>query len=214
MIKAELRFAGQTVPGPTVRRATDQLAHGIATAMAEVIRERVSLHGDLAGQPTPPPASSAVSVSPSYPDAASGRLTQAGLERFETREAWRANAGVVRGSYRVSGGMWASLAAVKLSMRRSELQFLGASPGQNAPLVGGVPVPQDVPNSTKASTILERHGVNVLALSDRELAGIARGVATVLAQATGSQLPVRWSTPLPPAQDVARRLADAMRDRA
>lgn len=99
--------------------------------------------------------------------------------------------------------MWEGLTAVALGAH-AEVVFRGASRGR-----GG----RAVSNAEKAKTVLERHGVNVLALTEGELAGIGEATTHLVARAVGTQLPVQWGSALP-SGDLADVFLQAMRRRA
>lgn len=192
MARFRVEVEGQRRPGPGVSTVLDQIAQGAAVALCEAIRERVTRRGDLAGQRPPPPSNSPVSVPPVYADGVAGEITESGLERHESRARWQARAGVIPGSYDVSGGMWRGLEPRPVRARESVIRFEGSSLGQVADVVEGVAVPRMVPNATKARTVLEAHGVNPLALSEQELSAIERGVVQALGAAMATHLPVTW----------------------
>lgn len=197
MLSVSVQIEGERRPGRTVPQVLDGMAEGIAVAWLDVVQDRVRKRGDLAGQHAPPPSQSPLSVPPVYADGVGGEVTESGLERHDSRAEWQARAGVVRGSYDVSGGMWGGARVTPRGLRDAWISFEGQSLGQVADVVEGVAVPRMVANSEKAATVLEAHGVNILALSEAELAGMARGVALALAQGVATQLPVTWTTPLP-----------------
>lgn len=209
MLSVSVQIEGERRPGRTVPQVLDGMAEGIAAAWLDVVQDRVRTRGDLAGQHAPPPSQSPLSVPPVYADGVGARwrsaprrarrreVTESGLERHDSRAEWQARAGVVRGSYDVSGGMWGGARVTPRGLRDAWISFEGQSVGQVADVVEGVAVPRMVSNSEKAATVLEAHGVNILALSEAELAGMARGVALALAQGVATQLPVTWTTPLP-----------------
>lgn len=100
-----------------------------------------------------------------------------------------------------TGGLLRSARPIKLGLSSADVRFVGASLGASG---------RPVSNAEKARTVLEAHGVNVLALSQAELRGLAAGIVGALARATSAAFPVQWSTPLPQG-DLAAVLALEMR---
>lgn len=111
-------------------------------------------------------------------------------------------AGQRRAGYR-TGGMLRGVAHIKVGLSKAQVVFRGSSRGASG---------KSISNADKALTVLQATGVNVLALKESELVGLSDAIAGVLARAVGTQLPVKWSTPLPDG-DLASVFANAMRGR-
>ncbi len=200
--------------GATVAQVEQQLAPTITKALLLAIRGRVSTRGDLAGQHFPGYDSDArgFPVSGRLPSRG-GKPSPSGAEWYPSSEAMHRAFGVVPGSYNVTGGMWGGLAAMVMTPTLVRMLFRGRSEGHSARFVKGKSRPIKVSNSLKAATVLQRHGVNVLALSEQELEGIGRGVTLAMASGVGVQLPVQWAGQAPPTGDLFAVLSAAISGR-
>ncbi|MCC7539427.1 MAG: hypothetical protein IT379_24595 [Deltaproteobacteria bacterium] len=191
--------------GITLERALAEMVPALSHDLAKDVRARVQQRGDLAGQPFPgwrQWTPRAYAVSPRYPDGITGRVSPSGAEWYKSRPDYHAQRGTRPGTYTVSGGMWDGLSVVVDTNYRARIMFRGRSEGQNPNFTrrqrGGAqgPVrirPLKINNSLKAWTVLRAHGVNVLALAEAELAGIARDAVNHVARGIGAELPVVWN---------------------
>lgn len=187
----------------------------IAPPLGETIRERVQGHADIAGQAFPGWSTKRrwQGVAPNYPDRATGRVGPSGAEWYPTAADYhRANA-TVPGSYATTGGMWSGLSAVVQGTRQASIMFRGRSTGrdpnfrQTKKLAAktrrsnraGKSVARglQINNAFKAWTVLEKHKVNVLALSEKEVEALAIAATYGVALGYGHDVPVQWERPLP-----------------
>ncbi len=207
--------------GATVAQVEQELAPSIAKALALAIKGRVSTRGDLAGQRFPGydstehNAKSALASRGMFP--VSGRLPNRGGKETKSGAVWYASSeamhrafGVVDGSYNVTGGMWAGLTEMIMTPTLVRMLFRGRSEGHAPRFVNGKSRPIKVSNSLKAATVLQQHGVNLLALSERELEGVGRGVTLAMAAGISVQLPVKWEGQAPPSGDLFAVLSRAI----
>lgn len=210
-IKTEIG-RGFQASGPDLAAVERLVAPSIAGVLGEAIRMRVQQRGDLAGQ-----AWGGYSdehkpylTSAKYPDHATGAAHWSGAERYKTSAEYHAAAGVRRGSFSVTGGMWSGLSRVIHSPYRSDIMFRGRSDGQNARILKGKSRPIKESNALKAWTVMNKAGVNILALSDGELSAIADGVGLAAARGVGNAIAVQWQG-TPPPVDVAAIFRQAFR---
>jgi hypothetical protein len=208
--------------GAELRQIEQQLAPAIANALGEAIRERVQQRGDLAGQRFPGwdekvegedgiRRGRSKAVSARYPDRASGRVGKSGAEFFDDSASYHRANGTRPGTYSTTGGMWSGLTAMVLTPTLVRLLFRGRSEGQDPRFVGGKSRPLKVSNALKVWTVLEQHGVNVLALAETELAQIGVGIVHAVAGGVAVTLPVTWDGQEPPAGDLTQILGAALR---
>lgn len=204
-----------TQTGRTAESIDAGLAAALAGAMGASIRERVERQGDLAGQFAPDWDESHRPrlVSARYPDKATGKEHRSGARLFRSSKAYHEEAGARRGHYSVSGGMWAGLSRIIWSDRRVELRFRGRSEGQEARVVNGKSRPLKVNNALKAWTVLDKHGVSLLALHDRELVATVAGLERAIAVRVARQLPIVWSAGPGRSEDLGEIFRDAFRVR-
>lgn len=211
-VKVELS-KGMVASGATVEQALDQVVPATATALARAVRARVQDRGDLAGQAFPGwddiveddkgvKRGRRKFTSAKYPDKARGKLVPSGAEMFDSSAAYHRANGTQRGTYSTTGGMWSGLSAVVWSRYKADVLFRGRSDGQDPRFVpgpdgGAVSKPLKVSNALKAWTVINKHRVNILALSERELVGIGAGVVQVTAGAIAVEMPVEWGGTLP-----------------
>lgn len=184
-----------------------------AGALGAAVRHRVQTRGDLAGQrfggydDTRKP----YLVSAKYPDGAQGDGHWSGAEKFQTSAEYHKRAGVLLGSFSVTGGMWSGLSRVVMSTRRTDILFRGRSDGQNARIVrkfttnefGGrtgsaKSKPLKVSNALKAWTVASKAGINLLMISESELVSFANAAGLVMASSISSVLAVEWDGMAPP----------------
>jgi len=207
--------------GADVEQTMDELAPAISKALAVAIRGRVAERGDLAGQAFP-----GYDARGSYP--VSGRYPHGGMmpliiaikgKRPKAPDAkWFRNSvefhqGVVPGSYYVSGGMWSGLTVMVRTPTLVQLLFRGRSEGQDPRFINGQSRPLKVSNALKAWTVLTKHGVNVLQISEAELAAVGNGSVQAIASGIGRDLPVEWQGEAPPHASVTAILSVAINGR-
>lgn len=208
--------------GAELRQIEQQLAPSIANALGEAIRERVQQRGDLAGQHFPGwddlvegedgiKRGNAKAVSARYPDRARGREGRSGAEFFDSSAAYHRENGTLPGSYSTTGGMWSGLSVMVLTPTLVRILFRGRSEGQDPRFIGGKSRPLKVSNALKVWTVLEKHGVNVLALAEGELAGVGVGVVQAIAGGVAVALPVSWDGQAPASGDLTQILGAAIR---
>lgn len=193
---------------PSARVGIDALetliAPNAAGALGMAVRERVSERGDLAGQHFPgwdalhegvdgKMRGRRKFVSARYPDRAQGVIVR-GAEKFDSSEVYHRANGTRPGTYRTTGGMWSGLSRVIWSARRTDVVFRGRSDGQDPRFVRGVSRPLKVSNGLKASTVLNQHGINVLAITEDELAAVGLGATYAAAAGVGGEMPVQWQS--------------------
>lgn len=195
IVLTEVRKGASRRAGGDVAAVLGSIAANIVGPLGVAIRKRVRDHADLAGQGSRSwdTRYKNVLVSGRYPGADKGEPTKSGAYRFDTNEAMHTKLGARRGSYSVSGGMWAGLTRIVITNTMVTLQFRGRSEGQAARIVKGKSRPLKPNNALKVSTVLERHGVNVLALSEQELGAIGLGVTSAVAFAVGQVFEAEWS---------------------
>lgn len=198
--------------GATVDQVMDELAPAIGSALALAIRGRVAEHGDLAGQRFPGYSTKkGFAVSGRYPAGMPGKEGPSGAEFLPSSADF--HAGVTPGSYNVSGGMWSGLTMMVLTPTLVRLLFRGRSEGQDPRFRNGKSRPIKVSNALKAWTVMDKHGVNLLALSEQELDRIGIGVTRAVAMGVGNELPVEWEGQGPPRASVSAILSAAISGR-
>jgi hypothetical protein len=210
-IKTEIG-RGFQANGPDLAAVERLVAPSIAGALGEAIRLRVQQRGDLAGQAWSGYDDShrPFLTSAKYPDHATGAKHWSGAERFKDSAEYHAAAGVRRGSFSVTGGMWSGLSRVIHSPYRADIMFRGRSDGQNARILKGKSRPIKESNALKAWTVMNKAGVNILALSDAELHAVGEGVGLAAARGVSNAIAVQWQGPPPPV-DVAAIFRQAFR---
>lgn len=192
--------------GPEIASQIGEMATALPAALSASIRARVQGRGDLAGQAFPGWASKPGNARPDeltfdashkYPDKAQGVVKDAGAEWFDSAKAYHAENATRPGSYNVTGGMWSGLSVVVWSPTSASILFRGRSDGQDPRYVSGKKgkksKPLKVLNGLKAATVLRSHGVNVLAISEQELAGILSGVQTSIAAGLHETMGVQFA---------------------
>lgn len=195
--------------GATVDTVIDELAPAIGSALALAIRGRVAERGDLAGQAFPGYSTKkGLAVSGRYPVIAEGKSSPSGADWFPSSAAF--HAGVIPGSYNVSGGMWAGLTMMVLTPTLVRLLFRGRSEGQAPRFMNGKSRPIKVSNALKAWTVMDKHHVNLLAISEQELDRIGLGATRAVAMGVGGELPVEWEGVPPPKASVSAILSAAI----
>lgn len=208
--------------GADLRQIEQQLAPSIANALGEAIRSRVQERGDLAGQRFPGWDAKVEgddgikrgrnkAVSARYPDRAEGVTGKSGAEFFEDSASYHRANGTRPGSYSTTGGMWSGLSVMVLTPTLVRLLFRGRSEGQDPRFIERQSRPIKVSNALKVWTVLEKHGVNVLALAESELAGIGVGIVQAIAGGVAVALPVSWEGQDPPRGDLTEILGAALR---
>ncbi len=188
------------------RRLSAAVAHRLATE----IRERVQDRADLGGQAFPGWSTRPrwLATSPGYPDRAQGRVGSSGAEFYRPASAYHRANSTVPGAYSTTGGMWSGLSAVVQSERVTNIDFRGRSIGRDPAFVRkGVTKRRKtaymaartlkVNNVLKAWTVLAKHKINVLALSQGEFEAIARVTLYAMAMGASATLPIDWPTPVP-----------------
>lgn len=185
----KIEYTRAAVKSGDLQGAWDGSGGAVAHALAKAIKRRVQKRGDLAGQTPPPYASKNPRyVSPRYP-ISGGEITESGLRYFESSRELHAT--TRRGTYDVTGGMWDGFSQL-VAPRGGSLRFRGRSVGQEFRTVirklksyrGGARQGRmsmaKISNALKAWVVLESHGVNLLMLSDRELAAIPAGLTAAM----------------------------------
>lgn len=200
------------------------------------IKRRVVRRGDLAGQPVAPyPAGRRKIVNARYPisggrEETGGRLIRrgAGVKVFESSRDMHRSTRL--GSFWVTGGMWGGYSLV-VGTKTSQLRFRGRSPGQEVRLLrfrgsdsrfrferreGGQALFEarvsgaQVPNARKAGAVFTSRGISLLAISNRELAGLSGGLIMSVVRSVVAVGPaaVEWQgvTTDEMAKEVFRRL--------
>lgn len=229
MIGLELKFElGKALrdSGTDVEQTMDELAPSIGKALALAIRGRVMEHGDLAGQAFPGYAEERFFksnsgrafrepyyVSGRYPIPLPGVPSRSGAAIFKSSAEMHRAAGVRPGSYNVSGGMWNGLTLMVRTPTLVQLLFRGRSEGQDPRFLNGRSRPLKASNALKAWTVLNKHGVNVLAFSQDELERIQAGVVQAIAAGISRDLPVEWAGEAPPNASVSAILSVALNGR-
>lgn len=201
--------------GADLAKVEQQLAPSIGKALAVSARERVEERADLAGQTAPDwdGERRGKLVSSRYPDTASGPETKSGAERFDSAKEYHRENNTRRGTYHTTGGMWGGVSTVVFTPTFVRNLFRGRSEGQDPRIIDGRSRPIKVSNALKAWTVLDKHGVNVLALSDQELAGVGVGVVHAAAGGVSVTLPVTWDGGDPPSGDLTAVLLEAINGR-
>lgn len=200
--------------GADLAQVEQQLAPSITAALGEAIDERVFQRGDLAGQRFPGwDRDGPKLVSSRYPDRASGHETRSGAEFFPSSVEYHRENGTRPGTYVTTGGMRSGLSSVVTTPTLCKLLFRGRSEGQDARIINGKSRPLKVSNALKAWTVLEKHGVNVLALAESELVGIGVGVVHAAAAGVSVTLPVKWEGQPPPTGNLTAILSAAINGR-
>lgn len=210
--------------GADVNQVMDELAPSIAHALGIAIRGRVMERGDLAGQVFPGYDSEGrFMVSGRYLTPAGGKRLKSGAEFFVSSAAFHRAAGVVPGSYNVSGGMWSGLTAMILTPTLVRLLFRGRSEGQDPRFrrvadkrSGGFrweQRPLKVSNALKAWTVVQKHGVNPLQISEAELAAMGNGSVQAIAASLEIDLPIEWQGAAPPHASTTAILSAAINGR-
>jgi hypothetical protein len=217
-----------TSQGVTADTLTKSIVANGAAELAEAIRTRVQVRGDIesSGQRFPgySPRRGRKATAPGYPDRAHGKVGPSGAEWYPSAAEYHYMAnGTEPGTYSPTGGMWDGLASVIQSATRADIMFRGRSTGrdpnfkrrtQGRPKKGQarqtkvVARAMKINNALKAATILQQHGVNVLAPSQQEVGALTEGIISALAFGLGGQLPIEWqggTAPLPPDQAFAHR---------
>lgn len=209
--------------GVTVAVVEEQIVPAAAFALAKAEKARVQDRGDLGGQVFPGWSSKGfVGISPRYPLKGAGHVGPSGAVFFPSNKAFHEAQGSQPGHYDTSGGMWAGLSTVVESTKKAVNAFRGRSEGQDPNFFrykrptkrnGGVLVKARgllVNNSLKAATVLAQHGVNVLAVTDGELQGVAAGAVGAAALGIDGQLPVEWQGQRITGSTVAQIFAQAL----
>lgn len=115
----------------------------------------------------------------------SERQGETGVNIFDSSADFHAAAGAKPGTYVVQRqGMWSGLTVMVRNLREATIQFRGRSQGQ-APQSGKGGFSARglrVSNALKAWTVLDKHGVNVLANTAAELAAVCAAVNSTLAR--------------------------------
>lgn len=189
--------------GVTIDSVLEGLAAELAGALGVAIRTRVQGRGDVGDQSVPDWDSryTGYVVSPRYPKHGGGLKLGSSALWYATSLAFHSRVGAKRGHYSVSGGMWAGLSRVINTPTLAYVKFRGRSFGQNAHVKrnkGQKLVSRGIKenNALKAWTVLNKHGVNVLALSEEEFAAIGVGVLESMALGVTGELPVTLDRPL------------------
>jgi hypothetical protein len=193
-IKTEISKALKEGAAEEVARAEASLAANLIAALLERIKARVSGAGDTAGQRVPDWDDSyrPRPVSASYPDNTGQEVGRRGAKWFKTWKEFHTANRTRRGSYKVTGGMWAGLSRVISTPTLTHGQFRGRSPGADPRFINGESRPLRINNVLKAWTVLTKHGVNVLAFSDEELEGVRDGAVVTLGAAIAKAWDVGW----------------------
>lgn len=208
--------------GADLAQVEQQLASVIVDALGGTIRERVEERGDLGGQRFPgwddlvegvdgKKRGRRKFVSARYPDRARGEEVR-GAEKFDSSADYHRANGTRPGTYHTTGGMWAGLSRVILTPTMVRALFRGRSEGQDPRFRGGQSRPIKVDNALKAATVLNQHGVNVLAPTTEEIARLGGGVMGAIAAGVEVTLPVKWDGPSPN-HDLAAAMAAALSGR-
>lgn len=199
--------------GADIEQVMDELAPSIGRALGIAIKGRVMERGDLAGQAFPGYDAEGVRmVSGRYP-ATSGRGKDSSSGARVFRSSVDMHAGTRPGSYNVSGGMWSGLTLMALTPTLVRLLFRGRSEGQDPRFLNGKSRPIKVSNALKVWTVLEKHGVNVLQISEDELARMGNGTVQAIAASVEIDLPVEWSGQAPPRGSTTDILSAAINGR-
>lgn len=175
--------------GESVERALEGACAVIARVMGERIKERVSRHGDVAGQAVTDwdDTYEGVLVSARYPGAERGKLTRSGARLFKTNRDFHIAIGARRGHYSMEG-----LSRVIMTPTLVHLRFRGRSEGQNARIINGKSRPLRISNALKAWTVYTQKRVHLLAMSEVELAAVESAVTHAAALAASNVLPIEW----------------------
>lgn len=212
--------------GADIEQVMDELAPSIGRALGIAIKGRVMERGDLAGQAFPGYAEERFFksdkgrayrlpyyVSGRYPVPFPGQPSRSGAAIFKSSAEMHRAAGTRPGSYNVSGGMWSGLTLMALTPTLVRLLFRGRSEGQDPRFLNGKSRPIKVSNALKVWTVLEKHGVNVLQISEDELARMGNGTVQAIAASVEIDLPVEWSGQAPPHASTADILSAAINGR-
>lgn len=197
-VKLEFTKAARDDSGRVIAGIVRRTAGGVAWVLAREIKRRVKGRGDVAGQRVPRYEGSKLRfVNAKYPKKPGGEETLSGLVKYPSSAVM--HRGTKRGSYDVSGGMWEGLSAV-IGATSSSVKFRGRSLGQSFVTTGltkkgkarslffksgarkGERKAVKPGNALKAAAIFRRHGVNILAPSQREIDAIADGVRITFAR--------------------------------
>lgn len=195
VVLTEVRKGASKRAGGDMQAVLGSLAAAIVGPLGVAIRARVRDRADLAGQPVKSwdTRYKNVLVSGRYPGASGkGQTTKSGAIRFHDSQTMHEALGARRGSYSVSGGMWDGLTRIVITPTLVTLQFRGRSEGQEARIKNGKQRPLRVNNALKAATVLQQHGVNLLALNETELAAIGLGCISSIALGINNVLEVEW----------------------
>jgi hypothetical protein len=183
---------------PDLMRLFKRTGGAIAFTLAKAIKARVSRKGDLGGQSPPPYASrSRRFVNPAYPRQPGAEEIVVGGDRFVSyKNSAEMHRGTRRGSYNVSGGMWSGLSVV-VSAWNATLRFRGRSVGQSfgrkrfktGKRKGEVRAPKPS-NAQKAAAVFTEHGINLLALAEREMDDVEGGLRGAVSEGLFSIGPI------------------------
>lgn len=212
-IRTEVRQGLLAKAGGDMKAVTSGLGAVLTLALGGAIRGRVEGRADTAGQgsKTWDTRYKHTLVSPRYPGVSGrGDDTLSGARAFKNNEEFHRAMGARPGSYSVSGGMWDGLSRIVITPTLVTLEFRGRSESQDpnirarrrrivsskaarSPRGASTAKGLKINNTLKAGTVLNQHGVNVLALSESELGAIGAGVVSAMAWGIGSMLDVEWS---------------------
>lgn len=214
-IRTEVRKGLLAKAGGDMKTLTNGMGAVLTLALGSAIRGRVEGRADTGGQgaKTWDTRYKHTQISPRYPGVASkGKQGRSGARVFQNNDDFHREMGARPGSYSVSGEMWDGLSRIIITPTLVTLEFRGRSEGQQPNIRGGARrrvvsskathTPRHgvaqarglkINNTLKAATVLNAHGVNVLALSEAELGAIGAGVTSAMALGIGSMLDVEWS---------------------
>lgn len=189
--------------GLTVDAAIGGIVGRSASELSTTTKARVRDHGDLAGQTFPgwrQRTRRRYAVSPRYPDRAVGQVGPSGAEWFESRPGYQRENATRPGTYATTGGMWAGLSIVFSGRFYARIAFRGRSEGASpnftrrskAGRARIVVRPLKINNALKASTVLRQHGINVLALTEKQLERVAVVAVETIGVGMGTHLPIAW----------------------